>query len=69
MPSITEERLAELAENWNEETNDPETEEWRDGLTPEEEKIVSDWDFGYAVGVHNICRDIIAQCRESERHG
>ncbi|WP_312637170.1 hypothetical protein [Oscillibacter sp.] len=69
MPSITEERLAELADNWNYESSDPETEAWRDDLTPEEAKIIDGWDMGYAVGVHNICRDIMAQYREGERHG
>ena len=28
---------------WNE-TNDPETEEWRDELTPDEEAMVEQWD-------------------------
>jgi asparagine N-glycosylation enzyme membrane subunit Stt3 len=69
MPNITEERLAELADNWNEETNDPETQEWRDGLTPEEAKIIDDWDYGYSIGVHNICQAILAMSREGERHG
>ncbi|WP_312942966.1 hypothetical protein [Oscillibacter sp.] len=69
MPSITEDRLAELADNWNAETSAPDMQEWRDDLTPEEAKIIDGWDGVYAVGVHNICRDIIAQCREGERHG
>lgn len=69
MPCITEERLAELADNWNEETSDLETQEWRDGLTPEEAKIIDDWDGIYAVGVHEICQDILAMSREGERHG
>jgi hypothetical protein len=69
MPEISEARMKELADNWNEETNDPETEEWRDHLTPEEVKIVADWDNGYAVDVHKLCQDILALYREGERNG
>ncbi|WP_312611332.1 hypothetical protein [Oscillibacter sp.] len=67
MPSITEDRLAELADNWNEETSDPETQEWRDDLTQDEAKIIDGWDMGYAVGIHKLCQDIIAMYREGER--
>ena len=51
MPQISEARMIELADNWNAETNDPETEEWRDDLTPEEAKIIADWDQVFNVGM------------------
>ncbi len=69
MPEISEARMKELADDWNEETNDPETEEWRDDLTPQEAKIIDDWDGGYAAGLHTICQDIMALYREDECHG
>lgn len=69
MPQISEARMKELADNWNAETNDPETQEWRDELTPAETKIIDDWDNVYAVGVHNLCQDIMALQREVERNG
>ena len=69
MPQISEARMKELADNWNAETNDPETEEWRDDLTPEEAELIADWDEGYVVGLLAICQDIIALQREGERHG
>lgn len=69
MPEITEKRLKDMADDWNYETSDPETQEWRDDLTPEEARIVRDWDNGYAVGMHNLCRDIMALYQEGEHHG
>lgn len=69
MPEISEARIKELTDNWNAETNDPETEEWRDDLTPQEAEIIADWDNGYAVGVHKISQDIMALYGEGERNG
>jgi len=69
MPQISEARMIELADNWNAETNDPETQEWRDDLTPEEAEIIADWDNGYADGMHQLCQEIMALQREGERHG
>lgn len=69
MPEISEARMKELADNFYAETNDPETQEWRDELTPQEAEIIADWDNGYAVGVHKICQDIMALQREGERNG
>ncbi|MET0017867.1 hypothetical protein [Oscillibacter sp.] len=69
MPQISEARMKELADNWNAETNDPDTEEWRDDLTPQEAEIIADWDYGYADGMHQLCQEIMALQREGERHG
>lgn len=68
MPEISEARMKELADNWNAETNDPETEEWRDDLTPQEAAIIADWDRGYADGMHQLCQEIMALRREGERN-
>ncbi|BAK99180.1 hypothetical protein OBV_19820 [Oscillibacter valericigenes Sjm18-20] len=69
MPQISEARMKELADNWNAETNDPETEEWRDDLMTDEAEIIADWDNDYAVGMHQLCQKIIALQREGERNG
>lgn len=69
MTEITKDRLAELADFWNAETNDIETQEWRDDLTPEESKIIDGWDRHYASGLHKILQNIIALQREGECHG
>lgn len=44
-------RIRELQESWEHETNDPETETWRDDLTPQEAQIVADWDDGFDHGL------------------
>lgn len=62
MPNkIREERLCEMNDNWSAETNDPETETWRDDLTPEEARIVADWDVMCEVGIHRLCKAILAE--------
>jgi hypothetical protein len=40
MMAIDEDRLEELQELWERETNDPDTQEWRDDLTGEEQRLV-----------------------------
>ena len=37
----------ELRSAWENETNDPETQEWRDDLTADERKLVDQWDDNY----------------------
>lgn len=53
-------RLRDLKENWEHETNDPETEEWRDRLTPQEAKLVAAWDDGFDFGLARMAADTIA---------
>ena len=57
---MTEERKSELYALWGNETNDPETEEWREDLTPEEATMVDEWDgaveAGYIRAVAKICQ-------------
>lgn len=38
---------------WNE-TNDPETEEWREDLTPDEAAMVEQWDARTAMGFQRL---------------
>ena len=51
---ITEERREYLLWAWENERY-PEDEEWRDGLTPEEEELVKGWDKGYESGMARLC--------------
>lgn len=44
-------RIRELQESWEHETNDPETETWRDDLTSQEAQIVAAWDDGFDHGL------------------
>lgn len=65
---LTPEREAELSQNFWEETNDPETEEWRDELTASEEKLVEQWDDEFEKGYEKAWRNISAtqeKCKPS----
>lgn len=57
---MTEERKSELYALWGNETNDPETEEWREDLTQEEAAMVDEWDGVfealYMRAVETICK-------------
>lgn len=52
-------RRAEMRDNWDAETNDPATTEWRDELTDEERALVADWDEDVAQGCLRMCEGII----------
>lgn len=56
VPPEREEELSWLF--WNE-TNDPETEEWREELTPDEEAMVDQWDQQTARGVQTLAQAIL----------
>lgn len=43
---ISKERIAQMFENWGNETNEAWTEEWREELTDEEATLVDKWDAG-----------------------
>jgi len=55
---ISPEREAALRDNWNNETNEPWTEEWREGLTDEECKLVESWDETFDEAYENVMRKI-----------
>ncbi len=55
------ERMEELRRFWNRESEDPETLEWRDELTPEELDVVSGWDTNYDNGVLAISSAILVR--------
>lgn len=52
-------RTQEFYDNWSHETNDPETQEWRDDLTPEELEQVERWDEGYLDGIEKMAAHIL----------
>jgi hypothetical protein len=56
--AIDEDRLEDLQELWERETNDPDTQEWRDDLTQEEHQLVAEWDANYSNAVGAICKEI-----------
>lgn len=54
-------RREHLLDNWNNETNEPESQEWRDDLTPEELEYVGQLDDQYASGYLAICSAILVR--------
>jgi len=44
---------------WENETNDEETQEWRDELNSEEQELVAKWDNGFESGLSRMAQDII----------
>ena len=54
-------RREQLLDNWNQETNEPESQEWMDDLTPEELEYVSRLDDQYDSGYLAICSAILVR--------
>lgn len=54
-------RREHLLDNWNNETNEPESQEWRDDLTPEELEYVGQLDDQYDSGYLAICSAILVR--------
>ena len=52
-------RREQLFHNWNTETDDPETTEWRDELTLEELEYIAQLDEGYRRGMLCMCQVIL----------
>lgn len=55
---VSEEREAELQQLFWDETNDPETQEWREELTADESAMVEQWDAQTAKGFSQLAQDI-----------
>ena len=56
---LTQERRDHLYWLWSEETEAPETQEWRDDLTPAEAAYVASLDRGYRAGCTQIATAIL----------
>lgn len=52
-------REAELERLFWAETDDPETQEWREELTDEEAELVAAWDDQVETGMARLCREIM----------
>lgn len=55
---ISEKRRKELEKFFWEESNEEESQEWRDSLTCEEEILVSEWDGTVNNGIAKLCEQI-----------
>ncbi len=53
------ERREELYRLWSEETNEAESLEWRQELSPEELDLVAQWDIGFPQGVNTLCTRLL----------
>lgn len=58
--TVSRHRRREIIENWNNETNDPETQEWRNDLTSVEKQFVAKLDDKYSDGVERTASDTLA---------
>lgn len=56
---ISKERYDYLLWAWGEESEDPETQEWRDELTEAEEMLVSSWDRAARIEIRKLCERIL----------
>ncbi len=55
---LTEKRYEDLMWLWEHETNDEETQEWRDELDSEEQELVDRWDNGFSFGLSRMFHDL-----------
>ena len=51
--------MDEMEEDFWSESNDEDTQEWREDLTDEEIKVIDKWDRKYAQGTVNVCKQIL----------
>lgn len=56
---ISKDRIEELETCFWNETNDEETEEWREYLNDEEIKLVNEWDKNVNKGMVTLCQEIL----------
>lgn len=66
---MDQEQIESLMDLWEHETEDEETWEWRDELTPEEAKLVEGWDKSWGSGVLRLCEDILESDRRIQGQG
>ena len=57
-------RVEELRYYWNQETEDEDTQEWREEITAADEQLlIEEWDNSYNAGILKLCEEIL----EAER--
>lgn len=64
---MTEEKKDRLLWCWENESGDPETQEWRDGLTEEEQAYADELDERYNGGIAAMCSAILVRERVQAR--
>ena len=64
---ISKERIDEMETLFWAETNDPETEAWRQDLTPEEAAIVRDWDDDFFEGYNKLWLDVAKAAKANRK--
>ena len=63
---IPQERLEELEYYFWKETNDETTQEWRNNLNQEEEKLIGEWEKEYYGAYAKLCSELAKNIRTSE---
>ena len=61
---ITRERFEELNSYFWQESNEAETQEWRDELNAEEAKLIDDWDEQNRLCMLRMCEKILENDRK-----
>lgn len=61
---ITIDRKIEMYDSWLAETDDFESEEWRDDLNEAEAALVDAWDESFERGCFRVCKDILDKQKE-----
>ncbi len=58
-------RVEELRHYWNQETEDEDTQEWREEVTDvTEQLLIEEWDNSYNAGILKLCEEILEAERE-----
>lgn len=58
-------RVEELRYYWNQETEDEDTQEWREEITAvDEQLLIEEWDNSYNAGILKLCEEILEAERE-----
>ena len=65
--TIDKERREYLEDMFSSETNDEDTQEWRDDLTPEESALIDEWDKAYFNGVCKLIEGIATATERNSR--
>lgn len=66
---IDQKRLRELEDLYWNETEDPETWDWRDDLTTEEDELIKAWEKKTETGFLKICKDILENEKKRAENG
>lgn len=68
-PAISTERAKELRWCFENETNEPETQEWREELSAEEERLIEHWEDTFEQGIAEMVEDTTTQTETMKEKG